>query len=43
MNIAEEKAAAYSKIRVTHGPGTWLYYEKLGYELQDYYMVKDLP
>jgi len=43
MKIAEEKAAAYSKIRVTHGPGTRLYYEKLGYELQDYYMVKDLP
>ena len=43
MKIAEEKAASYSKIRVTHGPGTRLYYEKLGYELKDYYMVKDLP
>ena len=43
MKIAEEKSAAYSRIRVTHGPGTRLYYEKLGYELQDYYMVKNLP
>ncbi len=42
MKIAEGKAEAYSKIRVTHGPGTRLYYEKLGYELQGHYMVKDL-
>ena len=42
MKIAEEKAKSYSKIRVTHGPGTRIYYEKLGYTLQDFYMVKNL-
>jgi elongator complex protein 3 len=42
MKIAEEKSKSYPKIRVTHGPGTRLYYEKLGYELNEYYMVKDL-
>ena len=42
MKIAEEKAKNYSKIRVTHGPGTRIYYEKLGYKLRDFYMVKDL-
>ena len=39
MKIAEEKSNYYDKIRVTHGAGTRLYYEKLGYELEDYYMV----
>jgi elongator complex protein 3 len=42
MKIAEEKAKDYDKIRVTHGAGTRLYYEKLGYKLEDYYMIKDL-
>ena len=42
MKIAEEKSKAYSKVRVTHGPGTRIYYEKLGYSLKEYYMVKDL-
>ena len=40
MKIAEEKSKDYDKIRVTHGAGTRLYYEKLGYDLEDYYMVK---
>ncbi|MDP6916903.1 MAG: GNAT family N-acetyltransferase, partial [SAR86 cluster bacterium] len=40
MKIAEEKAKDYDKIRVTHGAGTRIYYEKLGYKLEDYYMVK---
>ena len=34
MKIAEEKANEYEKIRVTHGPGTRLYYEKLGYKIE---------
>ena len=38
----EEKANDYAKIRVTHGPGTRIYYEKLGYDLEEYYMVKKL-
>ena len=42
MKIAEEKANNYDKIRVTHGPGTRIYYEKLGYELEEHYMVKSL-
>tara|TARA_Y100001934_G_scaffold154564_1_gene185210 strand:+ start:87 stop:1589 length:1503 start_codon:yes stop_codon:yes gene_type:complete len=42
MKIAEEKAKSYDKIRVTHGAGTRIYYEKLGYYLEDYYMVKKL-
>ena len=42
MKIAEEKAKDYEKIRVTHGPGTRLYYEKLGYNLEEHYMVKKL-
>ena len=42
MKIAEEKAKSYDKIRVTHGGGTRIYYEKLGYNLEDYYMVKKL-
>ena len=42
MEIAEEKAKSYDKIRVTHGAGTRIYYEKLGYNLEDYYMVKKL-
>ena len=42
MKIAEDKAKDYDKIRVTHGAGTRIYYEKLGYLLEDYYMVKDL-
>ena len=42
MKIAEEKAKSYDKIRVTHGAGTRIYYEKLGYNLEDYYMVKKL-
>ena len=42
MKIAEEKAKSYDKIRVTHGVGTRIYYEKLGYNLEDYYMVKNL-
>ena len=40
MKIAEEKAKDYDKIRVTHGAGTRLYYEKLGYNLEDNYMVR---
>jgi histone acetyltransferase (RNA polymerase elongator complex component) len=40
MKIAEEKSKDYDKIRVTHGAGTRIYYEKLGYKLEDYYMVK---
>ena len=42
MKIAEEKSKEYGKIRVTHGPGTRLYYEKLGYNLEEHYMVKNL-
>ena len=42
MKIAEDKSKNYDKIRVTHGAGTRLYYEKLGYMLEDYYMVKSL-
>ena len=42
MKIAEEKARDYDRIRVTHGAGTRIYYEKLGYSLEDYYMVKHL-
>ena len=42
MEIAEKKAKDYGKIRVTHGPGTRLYYEKLGYKLDENYMVKKL-
>ena len=42
MKIAEEKSESYDKIRVTHGAGTRIYYEKLGYALEDFYMVKDL-
>ncbi|HJM17065.1 MAG TPA: tRNA uridine(34) 5-carboxymethylaminomethyl modification radical SAM/GNAT enzyme Elp3 [Candidatus Poseidoniia archaeon] len=42
MKIAEEKVKDYQKIRVTHGPGTRLYYEKLGYNLEENYMVKTL-
>jgi elongator complex protein 3 len=42
MKIAEEKAKDYENIRVTHGPGTRLYYEKLGYNLEEHYMVKKL-
>ena len=42
MKIAEEKSKNYGKIRVTHGAGTRLYYEKLGYNLEEYYMVKEL-
>jgi len=40
MKIAEEKSKDYDKLRVTHGAGTRLYYEKLGYDLEEYYMVK---
>ena len=42
MKIAEEKARDYDQIRVTHGAGTRIYYEKLGYSLENYYMVKHL-
>ena len=42
MKIAEQHASDYSSIRVTHGAGTLQYYEKLGYKLEDYYMVKNL-
>ena len=42
MQIAEEHASKYSSIRVTHGAGTMGYYEKLGYHLDDYYMVKNI-
>ena len=41
MQIAEDYASDYPSIRVTHGAGTMEYYEKLGYHLKDYYMVKD--
>ena len=39
--VAEEKSKDYDKVRVTHGVGTRLYYEKLGYDLEEYYMVKN--
>ena len=42
MKIAEDYASDYSTIRVTHGAGTLRYFEKLGYTLKDYYMVKTL-
>ena len=42
MQIAEEHASDYSSIRVTHGAGTMGYYEKLGYHLDGYYMVKNI-
>ena len=42
MDIAENKSSDYNNIRVTHGAGTRLYYEKLGYNLEGHYMVKNL-
>ena len=40
MKIAEEKSKDYDIIRFTHGAGNRLYYEKLGYDSEEYYMVK---